>query len=218
MEKIDMLLYQYITQVIEWLFNVSWYWLPALIGFSFRTHLLKCKIYNPKMRARTTIRDIGIVYVLTILWSNMTTMEMEANAAIMIVILTMIYVFYGLAKSCEDTGGTTDSLLHCIKSTFVTILSFQTMWATVFFALFTCIIAMLAYKWLYKSEKKTDLFEIFFLCIEAVILSIYVEVRDVEGIGILLFVFFVETAIFLMNYIVKDTASVFLGEAENMYY
>ena len=50
---------------------------------------LKYKICNPQMRTRTTIRDIGIVCVLTILWSNMTTMEMEANAAIMIVILTI---------------------------------------------------------------------------------------------------------------------------------
>lgn len=207
-----------IGQGLEWLMSVSWYWLPVIIGFSFRTNLLKYKICNPKMRTRKTIREIGIVYVLTILWSNMATIEMEANAAIMVVILTIIYVFYNLAKSCEDTGGTTDSLLLCVKSTFVTMLSFQTMWATVFLALLTCVIAVLAYKLLYKLEKKTDLVEIIFLCIEAVILSIYVEVRGVQGIGILLFVFFVETVVFFINYIIKDSVSIFFGEAEDMYY
>ena len=41
---------------------------------------------------------------------------------------------------------------------------------------------------------------------------------DLECIGVFLFVFFEETAIFFFNYIVKYIASVFFGEAEENYY
>ena len=74
---------------------------------------------------------------------------------------------------------------------------------------------MLAYNFWFIKEKKTDLFEIIFLCVETVILSFYGETHDLQGIGVLLFVFFEETAIFLLNYIVKYIASVFFGEAED---
>ena len=63
-----------------------------------------------------------------------------------------------------------------------------------------------------------DLFEIIFLCAEAVILSIIGEIYAIQGIGVFLFVFFEETAIFFLNYIVKYIASVFFGEAEENYY
>lgn len=63
-----------------------------------------------------------------------------------------------------------------------------------------------------------DLFEIIFLCAEAVILSIIGEIYAIQGIGVFLFVFFEETAIFFFNYIVKYIASVFFGEAEENYY
>ena len=208
MQVIEELLYQKTAQGLDWFFSVWWYWLPAGIGFLFRFGLLKYKIWDPEIRVKAILKDIGIVFGLTILWSSM-------NSAVMLIILTFVYIFYGLAESCEDTGGTTESLLLIIKSVFVTMLSFQTVWGTLFGAVLTGVLAVLAYKFWFGVEKKTDLFEIIFLCVEAVGLSIYGEFHDIQGIGVLLFVFYEETAFFLLNYLVKEGAARYFGEAED---
>lgn len=218
MEAIEELLYQNVEQVINWLFSVWWYWILAGIGFLFRFGLLKYKIWDSEIRVKAILRDIGIIFILTTAWSGMNSVGWDDNIIFMLVILTLVYIFYGLAENCEDTGGATESLLLIIKSVFVTMLSFQTIGGTILGAVLTCVLAVLAYKLWFGIEKKTDLFEIIFLCVETVILSVYGEVHNIEGIGVLLFVFFEETAIFLLNYIVKYAASIFFGEVENNYY
>ena len=215
MQVIEELLYQKTAQGLDCFFSVWWYWLPAGIGFLFRFGLLKYKICDPEMRVKAILKDIGIVFGLTILWSSMNSAGLDDNAAVMLIILTFVYIFYGLAESCEDTGGTTESLLLIIKSVFVTMLSFQTIWGTLFGAVLTGVLAVLAYKFWFGVEKKTDLFEIIFLCVEAVGLSIYGEFHDIQGIGVLLFVFYEETAFFLLNYLVKEGAARYFGEAED---
>ena len=215
MQVIEELLYQKTAQGLDWFFSVWWYWLPAGIGFLFRFGLLKYKIWDSEMCVKAILKDIGIVFGLTILWSSMNSARLDDNAAVMLIILTFVYIFYGLAKSCEDTGGTTESLLLIIKSVFVTLLSFQTIWGTLFGAVITCVLAVLTYNFWFGAEKKTDLFEIIFLCIEAVGLSIYGEFHDIQGIGVLLFVFYEETALFLLNYLVKEGAAKYFGETED---
>ena len=215
MQVIEEVLYQKTAQGLDWFFSVWWYWLPAGIGFLFRFGLLKYKICDPEMRVKAILKDIGIVFGLTILWSSMNSARLDDNAAVMLIILTFVYIFYGLAKSCEDTGGTTESLLLIIKSVYVTMLSFQTIWGTLFGAVITCVLAVLTYNFWFGVEKKTDLFEIIFLCIEAVGLSIYGEFHDIQGIGVLLFVFYEETALFLLNYLVKEGAAKYFGETED---
>ena len=158
MQVIEELLYQKTAQGLDWFFSVWWYWLPAGIGFLFRFGLLKYKIWDPEMRVKAILKDIGIVFGLTILWSSMNSVGLDDNAAVMLIILTFVYIFYGLAESCEDTGGTTESLLLIIKSVFVTMLSFQTVWGTLFGAVLTGVLAVLAYKFWFGVEKKTDLF------------------------------------------------------------
>lgn len=215
MQVIEELLYQKTAQGLDWFFSVWWYWLPAGIGFLFRFGLLKYKIWDSEMCVKAILKDIGIVFGLTILWSSMNSARLDDNAAVMLIILTFVYIFYGLAKSCEDTGGTTESLLLIIKSVYVTMLSFQTIWGTLFGAVITCVLAVLTYNFWFGAEKKTDLFEIIFLCIEAVGLSIYGEFHDIQGIGVLLFVFYEETALFLLNYLVKEGAAKYFGETED---
>lgn len=215
MQVIEELLYQKTAQGLDWFFSVWWYWLPAGIGFLFRFGLLKYKIWDSEMCVKAILKDIGIVFGLTILWSSMNSARLDDNAAVMLIILTFVYIFYGLAKSCEDTGGTTESLLLIIKSVYVTMLSFQTIWGTLFGAVITCVLAVLTYNFWFGVEKKTDLFEIIFLCIEAVGLSIYGEFHDIQGIGVLLFVFYEETALFLLNYLVKEGAAKYFGETED---
>ena len=215
MQVIEEVLYQKTVQGLDWFFSVWWYWLPAGIGFLFRFGLLKYKIWDSEMCVKAILKDIGIVFGLTILWSSMNSAGVDDNAAVMLIILTLVYIFYGLAESCEDTGGTTESLLLIIKSVFVTMLSFQTIWGTLFGAVLTCVLAVLTYNFWFGVEKKTDLFEIIFLCIEAVGLSIYGEFHDIQGIGVLLFVFYEETALFLLNYLVKEGAAKYFGETED---
>ena len=215
MQVIEEFLYQKTLQGLDWLFSVWWYWLPAGIGFLFRFGLLKYKIRDSERRVKAILKDIGIVVGLTILWSSMNSAGLDDNAAVMLIILTFVYIFYGLAESCEDTGGTTESLLLIIKSVFVTMLSFQPIWGTLFGAVLTCVLAVLTYNFWFGVEKKTDLFEIIFLCIETVGLSIYGEFHDIQGIGVVLFVFYEETAFFLLNYLVKEGAAKYFGETED---
>ena len=215
MQVIEEVLYQKTVQGLDWFFSVWWYWLPAGIGFLFRFDLLKYKIRDSERRVKAILKDIGIVVGLTILWSSMNSAGLDDNAAVMLIILTFVYIFYGLVESCEDTGGTTESLLLIIKSVFVTMLSFQPIWGTLFGAVLTCVLAVLTYNFWFGVEKKTDLFEIIFLCIEAVGLSIYGEFHDIQGIGVVLFVFYEETAFFLLNYLVKEGAAKYFGETED---
>lgn len=154
MQVIEELLYQKTAQGLDWFFSVWWYWLPAGIGFLFRFGLLKYKKWDTEMRVKEILKDIGIVVGLTILWSSMNSAGLDDNAAAMLIILTFVYIFYGLAESREGTGGTTESLLLIIKSVFVTMLSFQTIWGTLFGAVLTSVLAVLAYKFWFGVEKK----------------------------------------------------------------
>lgn len=218
MSAIEELFNQIIMRGWEWIWSVPWYWIPAGLGFAFRFRLLKYKISDSEMRVRAILRDIGIIFVLTILWSGLNSYELDSNAVVMVFILTFVYIAYGLAESCEETGGSTESILLILKSVLLTMLSFQEIGGTILGAIVTIGMAVMAYKFWICKEKKTDLFEIIFLCVEAVVLSIIGEIYNIQGIGIFLFIFFEETALFLLNYIVRYIASVFFGEAEENYY
>jgi hypothetical protein len=218
MEGIETFLSQIVTLGLEWIWSVSWYWIPAGLGFAFRFGLLKYKIWDSEMRVKAILRDIGIIFALTILWSGLNSYELDSNAVVMVFILTFVYIAYGLAESCEETGGSTESILLILKSVLLTMLSFQEIGGTIFGAIVTIGMAVMAYKFWICKEKKTDLFELIFLCVEAVVLSIIGEIYNIQGIGIFLFIFFEETALFLLNYIVRYIASVFFGEAEENYY
>ncbi len=218
MESIETFLYQIVTRGWEWIWSVAWYWIPAGLGFAFRFGLLKYKIWDSEMRVKAILRDIGIIFGLTLLWSGLNSNELDSNAVVMVFILTFVYIAYGLAESCEETCGSTESILLILKSVLLTMLSFQEIGGTIFGAIATSGMAVMAYKFWICKEKKTDLFEIIFLCVEAVILSIVGELHEIQGMGVFLFVFFEETALFLLNYIVKYVASVLFGEAEESYY
>ena len=218
MSMIEELLNQIIMCGWEWIWSVSWYWIPAGLGFTFRFGLLKYKIWDSEMRVKAILRDTDIIFVLTILWSGLNSYELDSNAVVMVFILTLVYTAYGLAESCEEAGGSTESILLILKSALLTMLSFQEIDGTIFGAIVTIGMAVMAYKFWICKEKKTDLFEIIFLCVEAVVLSVIGEIYVIQGIGIFLFIFFEETALFLLNYIVRYIASVFFGEVGKNYY
>lgn len=213
MEVIEELLYQKAVQGWDWFLSVWWYWLFAGMGLFFRVGI-QYREFDTETRLKKILRDIVIAFALSVSWSGMNTAGLDDNVVVMLLILTFVYTFYGLAENCKATGGTTESLLLIIKSTLVTMLAFQTIWGTLFGAILTCVLAILAYKYWFVIEKKSDLFEIIFLCVEAFLLSIYGEFNSIQGIGVFLFVFYEETAFFLLNYLVKEGAKRFFGEAE----
>ena len=132
----------------------------------------------------------------------------------MVIVLVLVYICYGLAKECELTGGSTESILLIIKSVFVTIISFQDISGAIVGTIITIFFAVMAYKFWIANEKKTDLFEIIFLCIESIILSIIVSCMKIDGIGIFLFILFEETAIYMLNYLAKYIFSCICNEQE----
>ena len=106
MQVIEDFLYQKATQGLDWFFSVWWYWLPAGIGFLFRFGLLKYKICDSEMRVKEIFKDIWIISGLTILWSIMNSVGLDDNVAVMLIILTFVYIFYGVAESCEAVSYT----------------------------------------------------------------------------------------------------------------
>lgn len=135
MESIETFLYQIVTRGWEWIWSVAWYWIPAGLGFAFRFGLLKYKIWDSEMRVKAILRDIGIIFGLTILWSGLNSYELDSNVVVLVFILTFVYIAYGLAESCEETGGSTESILLILKSVLLTMLSFQEIGGTIFGAL-----------------------------------------------------------------------------------
>lgn len=203
---------EFLYQKLEWFLSVWWYWLPVGIGFLFRFGLLKCKIWDTGLCVKAIFKDIGIVYGLTILWGEMSSAGLNDNEVIVVAVLTLIYIFYGLVKDSEDTNDETENLLLLIKSGYITFFSFQTVRVTILGVVITCALAILAYKYKFSIEKKTDLFEIIFLSVETIGLSIYGEIRNMQEIEILLFVFYEGTVFFWLNYLIQEGAKKYFGE------
>lgn len=91
----------------------------------------------------------------------------------------------------------------------MTVLSFQNIETTIILAIFTVLIAWLAYKYWLIKEKRSDFIEIILLCVESLGLSLYGTIIDISGIRIALLVIFVETAIYLINLIVLAWVSLY---------
>lgn len=210
---------QLLADGLNWFINVSWYWLPAGAGYLYRVELLKYKIWDSEMRRKEVIKEIGIIFGLTISWNALHSTGLSENAAIMTLLLTLALGIYGVAQDAEESGGALESILPILKNILVTLLSFQTLMGTVWGIIITCTLASLVYYFqIISIEKKTDLFEIYFLCLEAFFISIYGELNNIQGLGILFFVIYQETALYGLNSLVRYGISVVCGEPEERFY
>lgn len=173
-----------------------------VVGALFRYDLLKYRIYIPEVKVKKICRDIGILVILTIMWNFISTNKIDNNMALTVGILTMVYFFYIVAQKCPD--GTTESLLLIVNSTMVTTLSFISFPYSLGLAALTVVLAILAYNFWKDFEQKSDLWEIIIMCIESVIISIYVTINSIENIlEVTAVVVFVETVIFMINCLLK---------------
>lgn len=182
--------------------NHMWYILFVVLGALFRYGLLKYKICIPEMKVKKICRDIGILVILTIMWNCINTNMADDNMVLTVVILTIVYCFYIVAQKCTD--GYTESLLLIVNGTMVTTLSFMSFPYSLGFAVFTIVLALLAYKFWKNFERKSDFWEIIIMCIESVIISIYVTINSIENIlQVTALVVFIETALFMINCLLK---------------
>ena len=197
-------------QMVEYLLNrfgdifigYLWYILPVIVGALFRYYLLKYRIYIPKVKVKKICRDIGILVALTIMWNFISTNKIDNNMVLTVGILTMVYIFYIVAQKCPD--GTSESMLLIVNSTMVTTLSFICFPYSLSLAALTVVLAVLAYNFWKDFEQKSDLWEIIIMCIEAVIISIYVTTNSIENIlEVTALVVFVETVVFMINCLLK---------------
>lgn len=154
------------------------------------------------MRVKKICRDIGILVILTIMWNFVSANVADYKMALTVAILTTVYCFYIMVQKCPD--GSTESLLLIVNSTMVTTLSFMTFPYSLGFAVLTGALALLAYNFWKDFEQQSDMWEIILMCIESVIISIYVTINSTENVfQVTAMVVFVETTIFMINCLLK---------------
>ncbi len=202
MEIFEQMLVNLLNRCGNIVINHFGYILFVVLGALFRYGLLRYRIYIPEMKVKKLCRDIGILVFLTIMWNCIVSKRSDDNMVLTVVILTIVYCFYIVVQKCPD--GTTESLLLIINSTMVTTLSFMSFPYSLGYAAFTVVLALLAYNFWKSFEQKSDLWEIIIMCIESVIISIYVTINSIENIlQVTALVVFVETALFMINCLLK---------------
>lgn len=192
-----------VEEVIELIIDKWWYLIPVAIGFLFRINLENKDFFEFGMRAKVIFVNILILALFTASWNNLYKNFLDDNSVYALLGGTFIYIFYKLAKRCEPMGGTTESFLLIINSVMLIMLSFQPLKGTIFWAIIIVVISYMVYN--FFEEKLSDLIEILIICFESIIISVIMTKKEVDGfVCIFTYVFFIETAIFMLNYIVKD--------------
>lgn len=211
MEVIDKMVTQQVDTLGLWVANKAWYWIPVVLGFLIRVGLEKYKTFDAEKRAKAIIGNILILVMFTLMWNNLRENSLDENSAKVLIGGIIIYIFYGIAKKCERTGGYTESLLLIINSVMLTTLSFQSFCGTIFGAIVTIAISYAAYR--FWVEKMCDLVEIIVICIEAIIISGIMKVKQANGFfDIFFYVLYVETVIFTVNWCIKIGVAYLMGE------
>ncbi len=153
MEIFSNILTTTLDEIFELLINTWWYWLSVGLGILYRMQEIRSRYLDSTLCFKVVIREIGIVIILTYGWMGLETKGAKDNLVIAVLILTAFYIFNGIAQSCDETGGTTESILLIIKYTFVTMLSFQGLETTIIMVCITICLSWLAFKYVYQRKK-----------------------------------------------------------------
>jgi len=195
------------VKLIYLLNQQSWIWIICLLCIIIRV-VLDCNgSYEFKFQMKKTLKKIGFLFFLIVLWGSVNSNEENEKLILGLFIITYFYIFYLLAERCSDTGGYTSSILLIINCMFITILSFTNEITAIIGAI--CIIGISIFVFKHWTEKKSDLAENIALCIETIIVSLFLMSGSFDSIYYtLLYLFMSESLLAVINkairYIVKE--------------
>ena len=188
-----------------------WYWCSTSAGFLLRFFVEKNRSWDSLKRAKEIFAEIFILVLFTLLWGNLSKNLLSEDSEVLLVGSTMAYVVYILVKNSDPFSGYVENVIVIIKSVMVTILSFQTPAITLVGSLLTIAMAFAAYK--LEREKLSDLIEIVIICLQSTVISIMLSRSTMNVlVATVIYVYFVETALFAFNYVMKDLLASYFGE------
>lgn len=218
MKMLKQIIESLLNQCNDYIMEYWWYFLAVFIGGIFRYNLPEYKDYFGKMRVKKICKEIGFVIFLTY-FCNIFDGNISDYSIVLCVLIVLIFIYCIYVTIRQLSHSNSESILLIIKNFMITGLCFMP-----FSNVFNCsylvmIVAMFIYFVAYEHEQKSDLWEIIILCIEIPIISIYTYFNDFNNIiQISALVIFVETFIFMFNYIVKFIIKIFCNEDVSDYW
>lgn len=184
-----------LEEIIE---NYGCYVLLVLLGVLFRYAQLRYVIYDKPQKVKRVVGEIGVVIFITIIFSEFGGRDTDTSTAVAVGVLFVGYCIFMFAKKLPSCGYT-ESLLLVVNGFMVTGLSFVSFPKNLLFSAVIIIISWVAVKYWF-GEKRSDFWEIVLLCGEALLISVYMYLKDVsEPMEIARIVLFVETFVYTLN-------------------
>lgn len=189
----------------------SWIWIICSFCLLLRV-VLECNgSYEFKFKLKKTIKKIGFLYALILLWSFASDHQEDDKLILGLFIVTYFYIIYLLVEKCAETGGYTSSFLLMVNCIFITILSFTNEITSIIGAICTSIISIFIFK--YWTEDRSDFAENLALCIETIITSVFLKLGPYDSFYYtLLYLFISETLLDVINKGIKYVVKVYWNE------
>ena len=199
MDFIEELVYEYVIE-----FPWCIYWFFVVLGFFFRCGTLKYSFLTDAMIVKKTLASICFVFALTIILSLCRETVGTSLFLSAIGVGMLLYSFYStLVQKSEN--GSIDSFLVLVNSIFVTALSYVSFPASLGIAIVIVWISFKIKKH-FEFEEQSEFWEIVWLSIESVVLSMLVWWNHWDSLlQTFLLVLFTQTALVLLNVIVTYT-------------
>ena len=178
--------------------NYGCYMSLVLLGVMFRYAQLKYMTYDKRQKVKRVVGEIGAAVFVTIILSEFGGRDADTSTAVAVGVLFVGYCIFMFAKKLPSCGYT-ESLLLVVNGFMVTGLSFVSFPKNLLFSAVIIIISWVAVKYWF-GEKRSDFWEIVLLCGEALLISVYMYLKDVsEPMEIARIVLFVETFVYTLN-------------------
>ena len=192
----------------------SWYCLVTLAGLFFRVEVETNNYLYIEQRIQKVIKNIATLMLLTVLWGGSNQNTLTENAEALLLVLTMVYILRNQTQSSACLIGHKENALMIIKNLTITFLSFQPPLNALIGIPITIGIAYVFYKLL--DEDRSDFIEIIMLCFEGIAISVMMEHSSMNAlITVVVYVFFVETVLYSINYLIKKFLSSYFGEDDH---
>lgn len=187
-----------LNQLIE---KWAWYFILVGLGFEFRIALYNPFITDKSTHRKKVICQIGTEIFIMYMLGRINSINNLMCTAV-VALLFYGYCIYALLQKLQPKGHTNSSLV-IINGYLVTAFSFMSFPANIVMLGICLMLSILAYC-IGRDEKLYDFCEIIILCVEGVIVSIFVWEKEIDGLlEIAAVVLFVETAIYTLNCFLK---------------